>query len=481
MSTFQPFELLEHNAKAHPDAPAIISQQARLSFAELSDTALRFASLLRERGIKPGQLVGLRLPTTLDLGMSMALFHEAAVGGSIAPDVGPAGRAQFDWIISMSPDPAVPAERQIVISQALLNRAALLPPATDRKHYATPQALCRVSFSSGTTGEPKMIPWSVECLRDRAIDRKSQWMLGQPYLCLLGLSTGLGFMTALANLSSAEPFFDAGSFQKLLPVIKRFGVRCLVGSPTQLLLLVRESIESGETPQFETVMSAGSNLPDATASQLTARFGAQVVSTYASSEAGSVAVRYGPDQGARHGASVTHAGTILPDVEVRILDENGAALEEGEIGQVAIGRPLQPREYLNDAVATKKSFRDGLFLPGDTGFVLGDELFLTGRTSELIDAGGVKVNPTSIDAAALECDGVRDAAAFPRTDEATGLTSIALAVVGDYEPRALATQLRKRFGEAGPSFIVKVSEIPRNHMGKVNRSSLASSVGRPGP
>lgn len=476
MSTFQPFDLLAQAAATQPDAPAIIGQHTQLSFSELADTAKRFAALLRERGVRPGQLVGLRLPTTLDLGMSLAVFHEAAVGGSIAPDVGPAQRAQFDWIIGMTPDPAVPANRQIVITQALLNRVALLPPAAEVQRYSSPQALCRVSFSSGTTGDPKLIPWSVECLRDRAIDRTEQWMLGRPYLCLLGLSTGLGFMTALANLGAGEPFLDANSFSKLLPLIERVAVRCVVGSPTQLALLVRESVESGKTPHIDTVMSAGSNLPDATAKQLQTRFAAQVVSTYASSEAGSVAVRRGTDRGSAHGPTVTQAGTILDDVDVRILADDGSPLEDGVVGQVAVNRGLQPHEYLNDPAATKRSFSDGYFLPGDTGFILNGELFLTGRTTELIDAGGVKVNPASIDGVALECDGVTDAAAFPRIDETTGLVTIALAAVGDFNPVTLSTLLRQRFGEAGPAFVVKVHAIPRNHMGKVNRAQIADLI-----
>lgn len=471
----QPIEFLRFASETDPQRTAIHSIDADLTYQELFDTVLRFARVFSETGVRPSQLVATKLPPVLDIVVSLALFHEGAVGGSVTPDVTIKNLEQFDWLISSESSTLVPPEKLILIDQAFLNRCALLAPEYRPTFYPNGQSLCRVSFSSGTTGEPKLIPWSFECLHDRAITRREQWMLDTPYMCLLGLSTGLGFMTFFAQLSRQEPYIVSAKGEQLLNQIKKFKVRCVMGSPHQLGLLSNEAISRPSlVSSIPIIMSAGSSLPDVISEQLTNVFGSKIVSTYASSESGSVAMRLHGAEPTFESATALYAGEVLDDVEVRIVNTNFSPLDEGQVGDIAIQRALQPQEYLGNKESSAQTFRDGFFLPGDRGFLRGKHLYLVGRSKEIIDMGGIKINPARVEQLALGFEGINDAAAFSK-DLPNGLVELVLAFTSKVEidPNAFHTFLLSQLGESAPNMLIRVPEIPRNHMGKVNRPQLA--------
>jgi acyl-coenzyme A synthetase/AMP-(fatty) acid ligase len=471
-----PFTYLSDAVARNPDGVAISTIGTDLTYTEVFDSAVRIARVLREMGVRPGDVVGVAAQPIIDLVVAEALFHEACVGAEVPPGMANLGDDVFDWLIVVELRDDFAPDRQILLDTEFVARVAQTPPTLDPISYPGEDSACRLNFSSGTTGVSKAIPVSVRCLEDRSIDRRLQWMLDEPYLCLLGLSTGLTFMTFIAQVKAADTFILATTGttagEDALTQVRRFGVRCIMGSPHQLGTLLSAAQRSTDSlDSVTTIMSAGSVMPDFIVEQLQRRFtNARFVSTYASSEAGSVALRDGI------GSSDGFAGTLLDDVEVIIVDDNGNPVPDGETGNIAIKRAHQPQEYLNDPVTTALTFRDGYFFPGDTGYLRGRELYLSGRSSELINAAGVKADPARIESVVFGFGGITDAAVFPlETNE--GLIKIALVFVADADPdvTALLAYLRDQLGESSPSHVARVPHISRNHMGKVNRSQLAQT------
>ena len=491
----QPFGFLQHWAAQQPEASAIRSADTVMTWAELLDTALRFAALLRAAGVKPGEIVALSLPPVLEAVFVQAVFHEAAVSCTF-----PAGYEQkdaaelvFDWLVSGEPRPAVPAERTLLADSAWLQRAAAVAPAgltpvACPELYPSPDSLVRLVFSSGTTGQPKAVPFTLENLTYRTASAKQYWMPLQPFMCLLGISTVSGFQTYYSSMSAGHTYLVAGSAADNLALLSGSGVKSIKGSPVQLSGLLRAARRSeagaaagsaqavqATLPQLRVIQSAGSLLPDFLVGQLERQFGADVVNLYGSSETGTVAVRRGI------GADNFVAGTIVDDAEVQIVDEHDQLLTPGETGIIRIRRAHQPVGYYGDAAATLRAFRDGWFYPGDLGSIHGrihgdnhgGELMLAGRSSEIINAAGVKVDPGRVETTALLFPGIRDAAAYGSID-ANGIDVISLAVVADNEvdATALAGFLRERLGESAPSSFVRIAEVPRNATGKIARRSL---------
>lgn len=464
-----PFSYLKNSAKTVPDAIAISSADNDMSYRELYDTALRFARVFRDLGVKPGNVVAIHAQPLVNLVVAQALFHEACIGTELPSDYDPNTNGLIDWIVVTKLIDGFDPKRQIVLNNGFFNRVTLTQPSYDPIEYENEESFLRINFSSGTTGVPKPMGVSIRCMFDRAVERRHQWRLGSPYLCLLGLAAGLTFMDYYAAVKEGETFLLTAQGEKVLEQIERHQVKCVMGSPHQLAEMVRNAEKSNrDLSSITTVMSAGSVLPDAIAERINDLFGVRVVATYASSEAGSTAIRdsLGSDKG--------YAGRLLDDVDVRIFDDQGEELPEGEVGLIAIKRAHQPQEYLGDPETTALAFKNGYFYPGDTGYLLGRDLYLAGRTAEIINAAGVKIDPARLDAVAISFPGIVDAASFASLDE-SGLEAIGMFIVADVEieKKKLYSFLVSKVGESAPTVFALTKSIPRNHMGKANRAELA--------
>ena len=130
--------------------------------------------------------------------------------------------------------------------------------------------------------------------------------------------------------------------------------------------------------------------------------------------------------------------------------------------------------YLGDTTAGSDSFRDGWFYPGDIGRLEADgSLFVTGRTTDTLNAGGVKIDPREFEEFAATLPGVTDALGFTHVDD-SGVSQFVLAVAGTgINIASVSAELEKRFGRAKPSGIFSVPEIPRTETGKASRRLTA--------
>ena len=126
------------------------------------------------------------------------------------------------------------------------------------------------------------------------------------------------------------------------------------------------------------------------------------------------------------------------------------------------------------------SFRAGWFSPGDQGHLTSEgALVLHGRTAEIVNVGGVKVDPAAVDAAVDGFPGVFDAGTF-LIEQVPGVPELGLAIVAEAscDLRALDRLLRQRLPGKHPTVFGQVSVIPRNRMGKVERTRLTAEFRR---
>jgi acyl-CoA synthetase (AMP-forming)/AMP-acid ligase II len=168
--------------------------------------------------------------------------------------------------------------------------------------------------------------------------------------------------------------------------------------------------------------------------------------------------------------------------EVAIMDERGALLGRGQIGEVVIRGPNVTQGYDRDNAANANAFTNGWFHTGDQG-VLDEEgyLRLTGRLKELINRGGEKVSPLEVDEALMHHPAVQQVVAFAMPHERLG-EEVAAAVVLREGQHVTERELRE-FAAARlshfkvPRRIVVVSEIPKGATGKLQRIGLAAKLG----
>jgi malonyl-CoA/methylmalonyl-CoA synthetase len=173
------------------------------------------------------------------------------------------------------------------------------------------------------------------------------------------------------------------------------------------------------------------------------------------------------------------SGVPLPGVELRIVDDTGAPVADGEIGAIEVRQPYMFNGYWDAPEKTRLAFRpDGYFITGDFGRrTRNGHVAVLGRGTELIITGGLNVYPKEVEERINAFDNVSDCAVIgaPHHDFGEGV----LAVVELRDPVRGLDQVRllERLREelAGfkvPKKLVVVRELPRNALGKIQKNVL---------
>jgi long-chain acyl-CoA synthetase len=463
----QPWDHLARWATVTPDAPLLLLPDARMTFAEVRRDATAIAAALRHAGLRPGDVVTLDLPVGLEVVFLAALLHEASVS---ARPLGSGPRA--DWAISSSAPAAsaAPGQRTLRVDGAFLGSLPAPPPGFAPRAFPGPDALCRIAHSSGTTGTSKAVPLSGEMVHHRALAAYELWVPRTPFLSILGMGTASGFHTFVAALMTGNAYLPPGAPAHNLAQVTAHGVTSIKASPVQISLLLDEAQRAG-TPltTLRRIHSAGSVVPVRLRERVRAETRATLVNLLGSTEAGRAAERTLDDD------DLAYAGDVVAGTELEAVGDDDRALPPGEVGRLRYRRAFQATEYLDDPQATRRAFRDGWFYPGDLGSVSPEgRVTLAGRSADLINAGGVKVNPAAVEGVAVGIDGVRDAVGFGYAD-GSGVTLLGLAVELDdgADLPAVAARLRDTLGAVAPTALFRVPELPRNPAGKVLRDRVA--------
>ena len=160
---------------------------------------------------------------------------------------------------------------------------------------------------------------------------------------------------------------------------------------------------------------------------------------------------------------------------MEILDEAGRQVPDGTEGIVRLRSPYSVSGYLGDAEETATAFRDGWFYPGDVGCVTrNDLLIIAGRAKEILNLGGAKLRPQSIEQALASFPGVVEAAAFG-VSNGLGIEEPWAAIVcgSKLDGNELRAHCRRLLpGTHVPVQFVTVDALPRNETGKLDRSRL---------
>jgi malonyl-CoA/methylmalonyl-CoA synthetase len=184
-----------------------------------------------------------------------------------------------------------------------------------------------------------------------------------------------------------------------------------------------------------------------------------------------------PYRGERRAGTV---GLPLPGIEVRVTDPvTGAVLPPGDIGMIEVRGPNVFAGYWRNPEKTAAEFRpDGFFITGDLGsFDRQGYLTISGRGKDLVITGGFNVYPKEVEMEIDQFPDVEESAVIgvPHEDLGEGVTAVVV-LKADHSPfdeRDMITELQKRLAKFKvPKRIVAVPELPRNAMGKVQKSLL---------
>jgi acyl-CoA synthetase (AMP-forming)/AMP-acid ligase II len=182
-------------------------------------------------------------------------------------------------------------------------------------------------------------------------------------------------------------------------------------------------------------------------------------------------------------SEVVSTGVPIADTEVRITAVNGTECAEGTIGEVRIKGPGVFCGYYNDPEATAETLQDGWFATGDLGFVQDGELYLTGRTKDVLIIHGHNLMPDELERLADSVTGgggLMRSAAFSVARGFEGEQAVIVVEVVERDPevlRDIEQQIRSRIGRSlslplADLVFVRRGRIPRTTSGKMQRNEL---------
>ena len=465
MTEPQPFLFLEY----HASAVALSTIERDFTYADTLAYASAIAGLLRRRGVRPGQVVVARLRNDLNLFFMEAVFHEAAIWCTAPAAIGVSHLAKFEWLLTHDPTASFASERTIVVDDAFMAEVARAEHRDLPLVYDDFDSVCRISFSSGTTGTPVAVPSTVTHQGRSAIG----WLDSRPFFSLIQGFSGSGVKAACTSVFLGDTYICPGEPDDNVTLAQRNFVSTLQGSPAQIaeFLDLLERRDDRHT-DITTVQYIGSFLSQRLLDRIRSDLGASVTACYGSSEVGMIAMRTGVVD------NPADVGVPLPHFTVEIVDEDDRALPNGVDGVVRVRSSRRKAAYFRSEENERSALREGWFYPGDLGrLTVEGHLVLAGRSAEVINAAGVKFNAALLDEFLVTQQGVRDGAiiAFPDADGLPGYA--ALVVVDDaFDLASLVEPLRVASGGMAPASIIRIGNIARDENGKVPRVSLAETV-----
>ncbi|UYO94642.1 malonate--CoA ligase [Pollutimonas sp. M17] len=347
-----------------------------------------------------------------------------------------------------------------------------------------PDDLAAILYTSGTTGRSKGAMLSHRNLSSNAQVLKEFWGWRPDDVLLHMLPIfhvhGLFVASHGALLAGAKmiwlPKFNVDQALHYLPQST-----VMMGVPTYYVRLLADARFTREvTRNMRLFISGSAPLLTETFTEFRERTGQTILERYGMSETIMLTSNpYDAALGERLGGTV---GQPLPGVSVRVVDEAGAALPAGEIGNVQVRGPNVFSGYWRMPEKTREEFTaDGWFRTGDVGQwgganVPDNYLTIVGRSKDLIISGGFNVYPKEIELVIDEQPGVDESAVIgvPHPDFGEAVVAVVVEKQGcKIDPEAMLAGLKACLANFKvPKRIVVAAELPRNTMGKVQKNVL---------
>jgi len=472
-------ELVARHATGRPDAIAVEDAGGEYTYRRLDRALAYVAHCLGQRGVVPGMLVAVGMrPSGTHLAVLLALARLGAVSMPITPGEAQGARdavaRRFGpaFLVSRRKEHGVAGVPFLRVESEWFQVPESFRPAPPAPGGNAPW---RVNLTSGTTGAAKGTAWShaASLALLEHCQKFAPFPPGSRLLCNRGMDTAFMLRFCMSSLFSGGTIVFRGTptLKDFVDVVRRYKVSHAVVEPVFLQRLVA-AVRTREPCLPELALFVGGGIMSAVLLEAAiARLTPNVYDNHGASETGLTAL--GDPQLRRTRPDVT--GRLVPWVEAQAVDESDRPLPEGERGILRYRSPVFATEYYQDPQASAQRFRGGWFYPGDIGSVAGGLLALHSRADEVINLGGLKVNPVSVEAVLAQHPSVSEAAVFA-TNPAHGPAQLAAAIVmrGKATEQELIEFCRARLGRQAPSAIIRVAKLPRNAAGKLLRRELPS-------
>lgn len=478
-----------------------------LSHGSLRALARKTITDLNAMGIGRNDRVAMVLPNGPEMA---AAFLALACGATTAPLNPGYKHDEFDFYLSDlnakalliqrgmdSPARAVAAAKNIPVIELLPEEtgpAGSFTLVPEKPMFGAPvqggpagaDDVALVLHTSGTTSRPKIVPLRQINVTASAYHIGRTLLLRPEDTCLNimplfhihGLIAAVLSSVAAGGSVSCTPGFNAFRFFATFDEVKPSWYTAVPTMHQAILGLAARNKDIIRNGRLRFIRSSSSSLPPQVMTAVEEAFGVPVVESYGMTEASHQMASNPLPPGKRFPGAVG----IAAGPDVAIMDEDGAILPAGGLGEVVIRGRNVTAGYENNPSANATAFTNGWFRTGDQGIIDTEGyLRLTGRLKELINRGGEKISPLEVDTVIMDHPAVEQCLTFAIPHDKLGEEVGAAIVlrqgqlVAEADLRAFAATRLAAFKV--PRKIVFLEEIPKGATGKLMRIGLAEKLG----
>ena len=514
--------MLAATAEQYADEPAVVDGEETLTYADLARQSREFASALVASGVGPGDRVSIWTFNSVRWIVSvLGIFSAGAVlvpintrfKGAEARDILARSRAKVlltttdflgaDYVAMLDAgahelrdlaDTVVvhgPASAGSTSWAEFLSRAN--PEASaevERRAKALgPDDPSDILFTSGTTGRAKGVVMThgrtlavaTDWVRMTGLRAGDRYLMINPYFHMFGLKAGILACVAAGAVMMPEPVFDVAT---VLARVAAQGVTVLPGPPTLYqAILDHPDRDRHDLSTLRVAVTGSADIPVSLIGRVRAELPFQlVISGYGLTEAGT-ASGTGPDDDPE--AIATTVGHPRPGFSIRIVDDTGSEVADGQAGEVVLKGPSVMSHYLDDPAATTQALSaDGWLRTGDIGLLdPAGRLHIVGRAKDMFIVGGFNAYPAEIENALLRHPQIAAAAVIGIPDDRLGEVGMAFVVpvAGSTvtEAEIIAWSREEMANYKVPRVVEIIDALPVNATGKVVKDDLRARINRP--
>lgn len=500
--------VLDHNLARYPDKVVIKQGDRSITNRELHARVRAFAAGLRDRGVGRGDVVALLMYNHTEF--LEAVFAVNRLGAAFLPLNYRLAPAEWQYILGHAEAAAIITEEQFADDveaiaadlpglrhQILLGRPDRAPwlgyeqLVADHQDADVPVAdvgehdLQRLMYTSGTTSRPKgvcithgNVVWKqLGHIAEFGITAADVTLVCGPLYHVGGLDLpGLGTLHVGGSLVVMEKFEAAAAVQ--LVEQERPTNVWLAPAMMNAVLQLPDILER-DTSSLRFIIGGGEKMPEPLVEKILRAFpNAWFSDAYGLTET----VSGDTFNDTEHVlAKVGSVGRPVIHLEIRIVDETGAPVPQGQFGEIALRGPKVSPGYWRDQAATAAAFRDGWFHTGDVGRLDEDGyLYVEDRKKDMIVSGGENIATPEVERVLYEHDDVVEAAVVgmphPRWGEVP-MAYVVLRTDAAVDSAALREFCRARLARfKAPAEFEFVTALPRTPSGKVLKRDLRTDV-----
>jgi acyl-CoA synthetase (AMP-forming)/AMP-acid ligase II len=494
------YAMLADPIRRLPDKAAITCGERSLTYRELDQACSATSAFYSEHGCRAGDRVLLFLKNGIDY--PVLLLAAIRAGVPVVPVNAKLHPREVAWIAQDAEPKLIFAHRDQIaeLGDALREGGKALPRLIAVEDFSYGSAAASkpagdvgtddaawIFYTSGTTGRPKgatlthrnLIACSTNCLADIFDFQSGDRVL---HVAPLSHGSGLYLLPALAR-GATNIISDLPGFQpdQVLDIVAERKITALAFVAPTMIVRLLDARPRADIGSLRGVIYGGATIHLEHIKAAVARFGPIFHQLYGQGEA-PMTIAYLParDHLGASDEALLSAGYVRSGVEVRIVDENDAPVEEGGDGEICVRGDVVMKGYWQNEQASAAALRGGWLHTGDIGhFDSGGRLRVLDRRHDTIISGGTNIYPKEIEDVIAAHPLVREVIAFGIPDREWGESvAVALATNGKLGDAELLAFCRERLASfKKPKHVFFVDELPKNAYGKVLRRELRERLG----